>query len=445
LTLVVVFALFRWFYLVCYVAVTVRSGPSVVGTTVVAVVVLAAVVLGGGLAWSAWSSDGTAPRERPPGNPRQAGRAGGTGGATTTTAPAPLGPPSQADLDGFEVGLQPVIEIEHPTAIVEQPGTGDLYVTSVAGRIMRIPADGGDSEMVADISDRISTRGESGLLDIAFDATGDLLYVSLVEDNGDVALWEVPVVDGELAIDTPRPLLAVPSPSDVHNAGDIEVDADGLLWFSIGDGGPSQGRSTRAQDLTSLRGKILRIDPLPTADAAYQIPPGNPFAGRADARPEIWVYGLRNPWRFDLDEVTGDLWIGDVGRNAAEEVNHLPGPLAGAGVNLGWPHAEGTDVRSSAPPDLVGPVIAYPHDGRCGVTAGGVYRGEDIPALAGAFLYSDLCDGRVRAVSVSGGQVTAERAFDAEAGYPVSFGTDLAGEMYICSFDANAVYRIVPA
>jgi glucose/arabinose dehydrogenase len=417
-----------------------RLVPSVLGTTVVALVMLATVVVGGRLVWSAFGPD------RPPGkrssvDPAPADPAAG---APTTTAPPRLGPPSQADLDGIELSLEPVVELEHPTAIVERPGTGDLYVSSVAGRIVLVPAGGGDPETVADISDRVSTRGESGLLDIAFDDTGDLLYVSLVEDNGDVALWEVAMVDGEVAIDTPRPLLTVPSPGDVHNAGDIEIDADGLLWISIGDGGPSQGRSTRAQDLTTLRGKILRIDPRSTAEAAYQIPPGNPFAGRADARPEIWAYGLRNPWRFDLDEVTGDLWIGDVGRNAAEEVNHLPGPLAGAGVNLGWPHAEGTNTRSSAPPDLVAPLIAYPHDGRCGVTAGGVYRGDDIPALTGAFLYSDLCDGLVRAVSVAGGQVTAERTFGPVAGYPVSFGTDLAGEMYICSFDANAVYRIVP-
>ncbi len=412
---------------------------------------LAAVVVGS-LAWSGCSSgdgdgdDGASPRKRPAGATTATDPEGGTGDTATTSAPAHRGPPSQADLDGIEVGLQPVVEIEHPTAIVEQPGTGDLYVTSVAGRIVRVPDGGGEPVTVADVADRISTSGESGLLDIAFEATGDLLYVSLVEASGDLALWEVRVADGALAIDTPRPLLTVPSPGNVHHAGDVDVGADGLLWYAIGDGGPSQGLSTRAQDLTSLRGKILRIDPRPTADAAYQIPPGNPFAGRAEARPEIWAYGLRNPWRIDLDPVTGDLWVGDVGRNAAEEIDHLPGPQAGAGANLGWPYAEGADAgMSGAPADLVAPLIAYPHEGRCGVTAGAVYRGTAIPALAGAFLYSDLCDGLVRAVSVSGGQVAAERAFGPEAGYPVSFGTDLDGEMYVCSFDFNAVYRIVPA
>ncbi len=308
---------------------------------VAAVVVLVAVVAGGGLAWLAQGSgdepeqdgappDGTAPPGRATSAP-----SGTEGTATTAPAPASAGPPSQADLDGTEIGLQPVVEVEHPTAIAEQPGTGDLYAASVAGRIVRAPTGGGEPETVADVSARISTSGESGLLDIAFDATGDLLYMTLVEADGDLVLWEVRVVGGTPAVDTPRVLLTVPSPSDVHHAGDVDIDATGLLWLSIGDGGPSQAQSTRAQDLTDLRGKVLRIDPRPTADAAYRIPPGNPFAGRADARPEIWAYGLRNPWRFDLDPVTGDLWIGDVGRNEAEEVDHLPGPRPGPGPTSG--------------------------------------------------------------------------------------------------------------
>jgi glucose/arabinose dehydrogenase len=233
---------------------------------------------------------------------------------------------------------------------------------------------------------------------------------------------------------------------DVHHAGDVEVDAGGLVWFAVGDGGPSQGHSTRAQDLDDLHGTLLRIDPRPAAGSPYQVPPDNPLVGQAGARPEIWTYGLRNPWRFHLDPGTGDLWIADVGRNDAEEINHLPGPEAGAGVNLGWPYVEGTTPGlDGAPPDLVAPVLAYPHDGRCGVTGGAVYRGEAIPALRGAYLYADLCDGIVRALSVVDGAVAAERAFDdAQAGYPVSFGTDLTGEMYLCSFDLNTVFRIVP-
>jgi glucose/arabinose dehydrogenase len=312
---------------------------------------------------------------------------------------------------------------------------------------VRVPAGGTRPTTIADLGGQISTSGESGLLDISFDAGGDVLYVSLVESDGDLALLEIPLVAGSLATDRARSLLVIPSPTDVHHAGDVDVDADGNIWYAVGDGGPSQGRSTRAQDLGDLHGKLLRIDPRPTSSAPYRIPADNPFVARPDVRPEIWAFGLRNPWRFDLDPVTGDLWIGDVGRNGPEEIDHLPGPEAGAGANLGWPYFEGkTATLDGAPPEVVGPVLDYPHDDRCGVTGGGVYRGDGIPALAGAYVYSDLCDGIVRAVSVSDGVVVAERAFEqAQAGYPVSFGTDLAGELYLCSFDLNTVYRIVAA
>ena len=168
--------------------------------------------------------------------------------------------------------------------------------------------------------------------------------------------------------------------------------------------------------------------------------------GSGTAAPETWAYGLRNPWRFDLDPVTGDLWIGDVGRNGREEIDHVRGPRAGAGANFGWPYYEGTEVGlSGAPAGVVAPV-GYPHEERCGVTGGSVYRGSAVPRLAGAYVYADLCDGIVRAVAVADGAVVAERAFEeAQAGDPVAFGTDLAGELYHCSFDLNAGYRIAHA
>jgi glucose/arabinose dehydrogenase len=413
-------------------------------------VAVAAAVVGlvaGGL-WLVLRPDGDSERSVSDGADEPATGDVDDANTTTTAAGVAAGPPDQGVLDGLELRLEPVAEIEHPTAVVEHPGTGDLLVSSLAGSIVRTTAEGGSPAIVADFGDQISTSGESGLLDIAFNAAGDLLYVSLVERDGDLALVEIPYSAGALATDLARTLLTLPSPTTVHHAGDVDVDAAGRVWFGVGDGGPSQGRSARAQDLNDLHGKILRIDPRPTPDAAYQIPPGNPFAGRADARPEIWAYGLRNPWRFELDPVTGDLWIGDVGRNAAEEIDHLPGPQTGAGANLGWPYLEGTTAGlGAAPSGLVGPVLEYSHDGRrCAVTGGAVYRGDAIPTLQGAYLYSDLCDGIVRALSVADGAILAERTFDgAQAGYPVSFGTDLAGEMYVCSFDLNTVFRIVAA
>lgn len=368
--------------------------------------------------------------------------------SATSSAPAtPSGPADQATLDGLALRLEPVVALQHPTALAQDPVSRDLYAAGLEGHVVRLPAGSRDPVPVADLGPRISTSGESGLLDLAFDATGGLLYVSLVETDGDLALVEVPVVDGTLALDRQRPLLTIPSPSNVHHAGDVDLDAEGLLWFAVGDGGPSQGRSLRAQDLGDLRGKILRIDPRPTATAAYRVPPDNPFVGRPGARPEVWAYGLRNPWRIDVDPATGDLWVGDVGRNGAEEIDHAPGPHGGAGANFGWPHREGTaPFVDGEAPGLVPPLLEYPHEGRCGITGGAVYHGAAIPGLDGAYLYSDLCDGLVRAVTVAGGTVRAQRAFDdLQAGYPVAFGTDLAGEMYLCSFDVGTVFRIVPA
>jgi glucose/arabinose dehydrogenase len=416
-----------------------------------AILVLAATVTAAGAVWLEGRSERADRRVDDDGSEVGGGGVDESDPATTSTTTAeavvPAGPPDQATLDALSLRLEPLVALQHPTAVVQGPGTGDLYVTGVEGPILRIPVGGGDPVPVADFSAQVSTSGESGLLDLAFSPAGDLAYVSLVERDGDLALVEFPVVANDLATDQPRTLLTIESPTNVHHAGDVDVDADGLVWFAVGDGGPSQGRSMRAQDLNDLHGKILRIDPHPTAGAAYQIPVDNPFSGRPDARPEIWAYGLRNPWRFDIDPVTGDLWIGDVGRNGPEELDYLPGPRAGAAANFGWPYFEGTVAGlAGAPPQLIPPLLDYPHGDRCGITGGSVYRGAAIPALTGAYLYSDLCDGIVRAVSVSDGAVIAQRAFqDAQAGYPVSFGTDLAGELYLCSFDLGTVFRIVAA
>ena len=143
----------------------------------------------------------------------------------------------------------------------------------------------------------------------------------------------------------------------------------------------------------------------------------------------------------------GDLWIGDVGRHTVEEVDAVHGPRAAAGMNFGWPYLEGTSTRrNGAPADVVAPLVAYGHGERCAVTGGVVYRGKALPGLAGAYVYSDLCDGILRAVAAPGGVVAAEQSFDdVHAGYPVSISTDLAGELYVCSFDASTVFRVLAA
>jgi len=373
-----------------------------------------------------------------------------TGQESTTTAAlaAPAVGPDQTTLDTIAIGLTPVVSVEHPTSAVQRPGTDDLYVTSFEGKLLRVPVGGGPAEELADLGERISNEDESGLLDLAFDLSGDRLFLSLVERAGNLAVYEVPMAGPAPSFDRQRLVIAVDSPSTVHHAGDVYVDPAGLLWLAVGDGGPNQAASRRGQDLLDLHGKILRLDPSHPSDGrAYGIPADNPFVGRADAAPEIWAYGLRNPWRFFVDEPTGALWIGDVGRSAVEEVDYVAGPARGAGLNFGWPYLEGTTpVVAGPPPDLVAQLITWRHGDRCAVTGGAVYRGSAIPALQGAYLYSDLCDGIVRAVVVAGGVVVARRAFEsAHAGYLVAFAADAAGELYVCSFDEGTVSRLGPA
>ncbi len=175
-----------------------------------------------------------------------------------------------------------------------------------------------------------------------------------------------------------------------------------MLYIGLGDGGSANDPGNRAQDLGQLLGKILRIDPRPAPDGTpYTIPPDNPFVGTAGARGEIWSWGLRNPWRFSFDPANGDLWIGDVGQGAREEVDHASAPNAGKGLNFGWARLEGTrPVSGVAPPDAVPPVHEYDNPAQgCAVTGGHVYRGTAVPALVGRYVFADFCAGRLQAIT----------------------------------------------
>ena len=183
-----------------------------------------------------------------------------------------------------------------------------------------------------------------------------------------------------------------------------------------------------------LLGKILRIDPTPAPTGEpYTIPPDNPFV-ETGGRPEIWAYGLRNPWRFSFDRETGDLWIGDVGQNSREEIDFMPAGQ-GAGANYGWNRLEGTQVfAGDPPPDAVPPIFEYPNpDEGCSVTGGYVYRGSALPNLVGAYVFADYCTAEVRAFTQSGGQVAVERSLGLSSENIQSFGEDGAGELYVLS------------
>lgn len=347
---------------------------------------------------------------------------------------APRTPP----LSSVRVRLTRIATVTAPTAFATRPGDDAVYVTEKTGRLLRLAA--GHATTVVDLSGEVSGGYEQGLLGVAFSLDGRLAYLDYTDPHGDTRVTEVDLTTGNR-----RQLLFVGQPFPNHNGGQLVVRPDGTLWIALGDGGSGGDPMGNAQNLGTLLGKILRIDPRPGATAPYRIPPDNPFVGRPGARPEIWDYGLRNPWRFSFDRATGDLWIADVGQNAWEEVNVEPAGLGGR--NYGWNDAEGSHPYRgrTPPPGAVPPLFDYPRTkGNCAVTGGFVYRGARIPALAGAYVYGDFCAGRLLAVRQQNGRVVARGALGAQVAHLSSFGEDAAGELYVLSLD-GPIWRIDPA
>jgi glucose/arabinose dehydrogenase len=409
-------------------------------------VVLAAGLVGLGLAGCGGDDDGAAP------------------GATTTEPPAAEGEPPAGDsttgapaeespLDGIEITATPVAQVDSPTALVVRPGTETMYVAERPGRVRPVTVVGtgpdrtyqvGDS--VLDISDSVVADGERGLLDIVFSPDGGTLYVHYsLAPSGDARVAAYTMAGDEVDTGSYRELLAVEDPFPNHNGGEMEFGPDGYLYIALGDGGGGGDPEGNGQDTQALLGKILRIDPTnPSGGQEYGIPADNPFADGAGGRPEVWLYGVRNPWRFSFDRATGDLWIGDVGQNEWEEIDQLQAAAGGGrGANLGWNEVEATHSfeGGSNPDGGVLPVFEYSHDEGCSVTGGVVYRGAAIPGLGGAYLFSDYCQGDVRGLRVRDGQVTEERTFDAHVDQLVSFAEDAAGEVYALSL-LGGIYRL---
>jgi glucose/arabinose dehydrogenase len=370
--------------------------------------------------------------------------------ATTTTAP-PAGSTEPlaagaAPLADIQLTLTEVAEAESPTALVARAGTDTVYVAERAGRVRPL-AGGTLGEPILDISDDVVTDVEQGLLGIEFSPDGATLYVSYsVAPDGDTRVDAYTMNGDEVDVASRRELLAVEQPFANHNGGDIAIGPDGYLYIGLGDGGSGGDPEGNGQDTQALLGKILRIDPSQPGDGtAYAIPADNPFADGQDGAPEVWLYGVRNPWRFSFDAETGDLWIADVGQESIEEIDLLPAADGGGkGANLGWNEMEGAHPYDGGtnPEGGVLPLFEFDHsDGGCAITGGVVYRGEAIPELSGAYLFSDYCDGRIRAVRAADGAVVEEHTFDAEGTELVSFGEDARGEVYVLSLDGT-IYRL---
>ncbi len=355
----------------------------------------------------------------------------------STTAPARPGTPR----------LEQVAAFEAPVYLTAPAGDERLYVVEQAGLVKVVDAGVVRPEPFLDLSDSVTAGGERGLLSLAFSpryADDGLVYVCYTDLDGDSRVVEYQRGAGDrIDPSTRRELLGVAQPFPNHNGGLLLFDSAGMLLVGLGDGGSGGDPDNRSQDLGDLLGKLLRIDPRPSGGEAYGIPADNPFVGRAGARPEIWAFGLRNPWRFAFD-ANDVLYLADVGQGSAEEINVTPYPHT-RGANYGWSVFEGKELfkerrllTPGAP--LIEPALVYGHDaGRCTVIGGAVYAGT-VAELRGHYLYGDFCSGEVFAAAVAGsGLGKPAKVFG--TGSISSFGVDAAGEMYVLTLD-GPVYRI---
>jgi glucose/arabinose dehydrogenase len=368
----------------------------------------------------------------------------GTAQVTTTTPPSTVAPSTpSSSLAGVRIHLVEVATLEQPLAMAVRPADPTLYVAQKTGKIVAVRGGIVDPVPVLDLTEQVSLGGEQGLLGVAFSPSGRDVYVNYTDTNGDTHVTGYEMRAGRAVTATRRDVLFVDQPYSNHNGGDLVFGPDGYLYVGLGDGGSGGDPQGNGQSLSTLLGKMLRIDPTPFGDRPYRIPADNPFVGRADARPEIWAYGLRNPWRYSFDRRTGDLWIGDVGQSAWEEVDIQPSDSPG-GENYGWNRMEGGHPYGGADPPAhaVPPVYEYSHDGGgCVVTGGYVYRGESIPELDGAYVFADFCIGELEALRVKDGRVIDHRALGAVVSNLSSFGEDAQGELYAMSL-SGGLYRL---
>ena len=378
-----------------------------------------------------------------------------------TTAPAPTDPSGDTApitqrpvLAQVRVQLHQLARFTEPVSVAlrpRDPRTGRVYVVERAGLIKALEPDATVApEPVADLSAFTLAGGERGLLGLAFSPDGSRMYVNYTDLSGHTNIDELTLTAaGSADPASRRRVLFVEQPYANHNGGHLDFGPDGMLYIGMGDGGSGGDPQGNAQNLQSLLGKMLRINPVAQGERAYSIPADNPFVGRPDARPEIWSYGLRNPWGFSFDAGTGDLWIGDVGQNAIEEINAARAAEGtGRGVNFGWNAFEGT-VRfpgGGTASGAVDPVFEYGHgagaDQGCSITGGVVYRQKAVPNLAGAYLYADYCVGGIRAIAATG-EAKARLLIDEPVGV-VGFGLDADGEVLVLDL-GGALYRLEPA
>jgi len=301
--------------------------------------------------------------------------------------------------------------LDQPVDVAGIPGTAKLAVVEKTGRVLVLTDGRPTKKPLLDLRGQVSEGSEQGLLSIAFSpryTSNGLAYVDYTDLDGNTHVAQLDTRSGSL-----RTILFVHQPFSNHNGGALAFGPDGMLYVGMGDGGSEGDPEGNGQNQASLLGKILRLD-----------------VAQPNPRPQMYAYGLRNPWRFAFDPATGDLWIGDVGQNRYEEVDHL---RAGTrpGANLGWNAYEGRAVYKRQPIDrsrLVWPVAVYTHSEGCSITGGYVDRGSEVPALHGRYVYGDFCSGRIWSLSAAGGrpQLLALPRLEGLS----SFGLGARGELY---------------
>jgi len=385
----------------------------------------------------------------------------GCGGATPTEPTPSPSPSSGTCAAGAPVAGTPPLTtqlvvrgLSAPLDLQAPPGDrARLFVVEQGGRIRIVRSGAIVSAPFLDISGRIRSGGEQGLLGLAFHpryAENGRFYLNYTDRQGDSHVSEFRVsANADVAdANSERELLFVQQPFDNHNGGGLAFGNDGFLYAGFGDGGSGGDPLRTGQSLGTQLGKLLRIDV--DRGNPFAIPSDNPFANTSGAVPSIWAYGLRNPFRFSFDRATGDLYIGDVGQNNVEEIDVGLASRRG-GENYGWNVMEGSQCfRPATGCDRAGltlPVAEYGHADGCSVTGGVVYRGCRMPGYAGTYFYSDYCNAFVRSFRLVNGQATDPRDWTAQLGRgldrPTSFGTDADGEVYLVDHDGE-VYKITP-
>ena len=371
---------------------------------------------------------------------------------TTTVVPPPTTTLPPAPLQGL--ALEPLVTgLPRVTYVTGAPGSDLLYLVEAQGRILRVdPEEGLLEQSFLNIRNKVYSNGiEQGLLGLAFHpgyASNGRVFVYYTIENNNSRLVEYQATsDRSSAIATEEKLIIeFQQPDDRHNAGMIQFGPDGYLYLALGDGGAG-GASVNGQNPETLLASILRLD-VDSGDP-YAVPADNPFADGVGGAPEVWSYGLRNPWRFAIDAEENLIYIGDVGQALIEEINIAR--LVPRGHNFGWPRLEGTLCNPSPcnSDGTVLPALEYSHSDGLSVTGGFVYRGQAIPELIGHYFYADWVHEWIRSFRYDGSTVTDERDWtdDLQPGNVTSFGVDNSGELYITTWNSStpgALLKIVP-